>query len=116
MLPPTFTDTNLLVLGLDQGSTGTAGVAFMEHEMEALVHSKWDKFHRVVRDCKLSYQHASNGVFTKAQLYSNYLWSVNRRPFNTGGFGDQKRRLLNVFPELGDTEWVSMAEIRLANC
>ena len=42
--------------------------------MEALVHSKWDKFHRVVRDCKLSYQHASNGVFTKAQLYNNYLW------------------------------------------
>ena len=72
----------------------------LRHQMEALVHSKWYKFHRVVQDCKLSYQHASNGVFTKAQLYSNYLWSVNRRPYNTGTFGDQKRRLLNVFLSL----------------
>ena len=97
MLPPDMEEAHLLVLGLDQGSIGMAGQAFVEHEVGALVHTKWDKFHRVVRDCKLSFQHAGGGVFLKAQLYSSYLWSVNKRPFGTGAFGEQKRRLMCVF-------------------
>ena len=30
-------------------------------------------------------------------MYSSYLWSVNRRPFGTGQFWEQKKRFLNVF-------------------
>ena len=46
MLPLEYKHANLLVLGLDQGSSGTAGQAFAESEMQALMHAKWDKFHR----------------------------------------------------------------------
>ena len=34
--------------------------------------------------------------FLEAQLFSNNLWAVNKRPFNTGKFGED-RRLLNIF-------------------
>ena len=61
-------DVNLLVMALDQGSVGCAGVAFAEDAMDAMVHSKWDKFHRVVRDCKLSFQHACQGCLCHRHL------------------------------------------------
>jgi hypothetical protein len=51
----------------------------------------------VVRDQKLSFTHAADGIFHKAQLYSSYLWAANKRPYGTGLVGDQKRRLLMVF-------------------
>ena len=41
--------------------------------------------------------HAAGGLFLKAQLFSNNLWAVNKRPFNTGKFGEDKKRLLNIF-------------------
>lgn len=97
MLPPEFRETYLLVQGLDQGSIGTAGHAFTEDAMGSLSFTKWCKFHRVIRDWKLACQHTAGGLFRKAELYSSYLWAVNRRPFSTGAFGEQKRRLANVF-------------------
>ena len=93
MLPHSCVTVPLLVLGLDQGSVGAAGQVFAEEVMGALVHTKWDKFHRVVRDVKLAAQRAS-GVFSI--MYSSYLWSVNKRPFGAGQFGE-KKRCLNVF-------------------
>ena len=97
MLPDDLVDVPLLVLGLDQGSIGTAGQAYAEEVMQSMVHTKYDKFHRVIRDIKLSFQHSCNGIFLKSQLYSSYIWGVNFKPFGTGRFGDQKRRILNVF-------------------
>ena len=41
-LPEATEPVNLLVVGLDQGSIGTAGHAFAEQEMLARVHAKWD--------------------------------------------------------------------------
>lgn len=96
-LPDDFADPHLLVIGLDQGPSCTAGQAFAEHHLNAMILPKYCKFHRVVRDVKLSVLHASNGLFLKAQLFSNNLWAVNKRPFNTGKFGEDKKRLLNIF-------------------
>lgn len=96
-MPNDFSDPYLLVLGLDQGPSCTAGQAFTEHALSAMVYTKYCKFHRVVRDVRLSVLHSSNGLFLKAQLFSNNLWAVNKRPFNTGKFGEDKRRLLNIF-------------------
>ena len=63
MLPDDLVDVPLLVLGLDQGSIGTAGQAYAEEVMQSMVHTKYDKFHRVIRDIKLSFQHSCNGIF-----------------------------------------------------
>jgi hypothetical protein len=76
VLPVHFKDAQMLILCLDQGSVGTAGVAFSNHEA-AMIHVHWDKFHRIVRDVKLVFAHACGGVFQKAHLYTSYLWSVN---------------------------------------
>jgi hypothetical protein len=87
---------NLLVLGLDQGSVGAAGAAFLDRK-GFMVHTKWDKFHRCIRDLKLTLQNSCGGVFLKAQLYTSYLWGVNYKPFGTGLFGTQKTQALNTF-------------------
>jgi hypothetical protein len=96
LMPDWFEDAQLLVLGIDEGSIGCAGDAYSTN-IGALIHCRYDKFHRVVRDQKLSFTHAADGIFHKAQLYSSYLWAANKRPFGTGLVGDQKRRLLMVF-------------------
>ena len=87
-----------VVLGLDQGSIGAAGIAYADSSaIQAMIHCKWDKFHRVIRDMRLSITHASSGVFLKTQLFTTYIWSVNQKPFGTGCFLTQKNNLLNVF-------------------
>ena len=52
---------NLLVLGLDQGTTGVVGYAYPD-SMGALNHVKRDKFHRVIRDINLAVEHSCNGM------------------------------------------------------
>ena len=103
VLPLTCRDPWLVVLGLDQGSMGTAGVAFA-NTMRAMLRVRWDKYHRVVRDVKLALTHSHGGIFLKALLYSSYLWSVNRKPFGTGCFGTQKTWLMNVFFAVHDRD------------
>ena len=77
VLPAGLSDVPLLVVGLDQGSIGAAGMAYAIHENDSMSHDKFDKFHRMIRDLKLSYAHCCRGCFQKAQLYSSYLWSLN---------------------------------------
>ena len=52
-------DVPLLVVSLDQGSVGAAGMAFLEYEMGLLVHTSYDKFHRLIRDVKLALKYAA---------------------------------------------------------
>ncbi len=87
----------LLVLVLDQGSLGTAGAAYMEGNLGMMVLSKWDKYHRCVRDIRLSLERVARGLFLKAQLYTSYLWGVNYKPYGTGLFGTQKKEALDAF-------------------
>ena len=65
--------------------------------MGALVFPAYDKFHRVVRDLKLALKRAAGGVFLKCQLFTSVIFGLNYKPFNSGQFYDQKRRLLDVF-------------------
>ena len=76
---------NLLVLGLDQGSIGAAGYAYSD-SMGALIHVKWDKFHRVIRDINLAVEHSCNGLFLKTRLFMSYIWGINQKPCGTGLF------------------------------
>ena len=64
--------------------------------LDMLAWVSFDKIHRLVRDLKCSVLHAAGGVFLKAQLYSNHIWSVNFRPWGTGLFASVKKRLLNL--------------------
>ena len=97
VLPDNLQDAPLLVACLDQGSIGAAGMSFAEYAMGALVFPAYDKFHRVVRDLKLALKRAAGGVFLKCQLFTSVIFGLNYKPFNSGQFYDQKRRLLDVF-------------------
>ena len=98
----TTQDFNLLTCGLDQGSSGAAGMAYIMFALDMLAWVSFDKIHRLVRDLKGSVLHAAGGVFLKAQLYSNHIWSVNFRPWGTGLFASVKKRWLNLAMRLLD--------------
>ena len=87
----------LLVVNLDQGSVGAAGIVFAQEQMGAMVFAHWDKFHRLMRDISLALGGTAGGLFLKARIYSAHLWSLNYKPWGTGLFGTQKTQLLNVF-------------------
>ena len=87
---------NLLVMSLDQGSIGAAGYAYSD-SIRSLVHTKWDKYHRIIRDINLAVEHSAHGLFLKTRLFSSYLWGINQKPFGTGLFQSEKKHVLNVF-------------------
>ena len=59
----------LLVLSLDQGPVGTAGMAFALQGHR--IHVRFDKIHRCIRDYKLAIGRAMGGIFLKTQLHSS---------------------------------------------
>ena len=61
-------DFPLLTLSLDQGPQGMAGAGFTDDD-DILILYNWDKIHRIMRDIKLSLQHACGGVILKAHLF-----------------------------------------------
>ena len=61
-------------------------MAFADHK-QSLIHVKFYKYHRIVRDVKLAHTHACGGIFLKAQVYSSYIGSTSNKPFGTGLFG-----------------------------
>lgn len=95
VLPHDLEDVKLLVLQLDQGSIGTAGVAFMELHESMMVVGKFDKIHRSIRDLKLAEQ--SVPIAVKAKLWSAYLYSINKRPFGSGANATIKTRMMDAF-------------------
>ena len=66
----TAQSNNLLVLSLDQGSVGAAGIAFAE-SIGMMIHAKWDKFHRLMRDINLTLSSVSGGVFLKSRIFQH---------------------------------------------
>ena len=85
----------ILVLGLDQGAIGMAGMAFAA--ANNMIHVKFDKIHRAVRDYKNSIGHCLSGIFLKTQLHSAYIFSLNHKPFGSGAFWKEKQNMMNVF-------------------
>ena len=57
----TTQDFNLLTCGLDQGSSGAAGMAYIMFALDMLAWVSFDKIHRLVRDLKCSVLHAAAG-------------------------------------------------------
>ena len=49
VLPAEVETVKTLILGLDEGSIGTAGVAAAAFKMQATIWAKFDKIHRIVR-------------------------------------------------------------------
>ena len=103
VLPPSFASTQgsmprLLVLGLDQGSKGAAACAFGILFLGLICYVRWDKFHRLIRDLKLTLEHSCGGLFLKTQLYTSYIWSVNYKPLPAlGNYGTVKKDILHAF-------------------
>lgn len=98
--PEWWKSVPLLVLGLDQGSIGTAGMAFaMSNNM---IHVKFDKIHRAIRDFKNSINHCCRGLFLKTQLHTAYIFSLNHKPFGSGGFFGQKVSMMTIFLQTND--------------
>ena len=101
VLPEVLPDNvPLCAIGLDQGSIGAAGIAFVLLILRLNIWPKFDKVHRVIRDISLSLKHCWNGIFLLAQLFSAYIFELNYKPFNSGEFFDQKKTLLNAFVSL----------------
>lgn len=102
VLPTGLLDVPLLVVMLDQGSIGAAGMAFAIYFMQKMIHAKFDKIHRLIRDIKQAEKHCLNGVFNKAKLWSAYLYSLNKRPFGSGCNATLKKRMLGIFKDVID--------------
>ena len=85
-----------LVLQLDQGSPGSAGFAYAVFKMNHLIHTRWDHFHRCINDVKLSLKSAG-AAFLSCQMHSTYLWGLQFRPFGTGAFFQDLKRLHEHF-------------------
>ena len=97
MWPNDFTDSQLLVVILDQGSIGVVGMAFTVNSKGAQWFSvKFDKYHRIIKDIKLSLKYCCGGVFLNTQLFSSYLYGLNYKPFYNGGFSQVGARLLQM--------------------
>ena len=91
VLPDSLHDAPLLTVGLEQGSIGAVGVACAYQRMGCLVWTSYDKFHRVIRDIKLSLTYVARGVFLTCQLFTSFIWSLNYKPFNSGSFDSKLR-------------------------
>ena len=112
-------DIHTLLLGLDQGTAGTALASFLtgtKVDSSHLVAFLWDPYHRCARDMKLAMNMASvvpikrkdaKSCLQKAHLASTYLWSVNYKPFNSSAFLQQKQEILENFIGLQDEETLS---------
>ena len=95
VLPVGLVNVMLLLLQLDQGGPGMAGVAFLEYFLGWMVTGKFDKIHRCIRDLKLAAQAVP--IFVKTKLWSAYLYTVNKRPYGSGAHGTAKTRHVEVF-------------------
>ena len=69
VLPPGINVVKTLVLGLDEGSIGAAGVAAAAFQQKANIWARFDKIHRVIRDLKLA-EACCDKLFTKTKMWS----------------------------------------------
>ena len=88
-----------LILGLDQGSIGSAVVAAaaFQQSLRKMVWGKFDKIHRIIRDLKLAEGHCCGKIFEKTKLWSTYIFGLNNRPFGSGSNHTLKSYLMFQF-------------------
>jgi len=81
----------LLVLTMDQGGIGCAGVYFAMNFLKLMVATRWDKYHRGTNDVKLDV-HAHFGWPLPSELCIDYyVYNLNYGPFGKGGFFEEKK-------------------------
>ena len=97
VLPRSVQSVRSLLLGLDEGSVGTAGVAAAAFHLKKTIWVKPDKIHRVIRGLKLAEGHCCNKLFEEAKLWSAYLLGLNNRPFGSGANSSLTKTLLFAF-------------------
>ena len=99
ILPKYVRNIFTLILCLDEGSIGMAGVGAAAFYLKKMVLVKPDKIHRVIRDLKLAEGHCCGKILEKAKLWSAYLFGLNARPFNSGTNYTLKESLLREFQQ-----------------
>ena len=82
---------------------------FAIHQLERLIHVRWDIFHRAVNDVKGSLAD-SGSLFLSAQMHSTYLWALQYRPFGSGGFMEEKKRMMDHFMALQTSDYGPFVE------
>ena len=86
---------------MDQGPIGMGMSTFLHFYGVQMVHAVFDPYHRLIRDLKLDVLGVGPKELRKkllqAQLCSSYLWTLNYRPFRSGGFAAAKKELLEEF-------------------
>ena len=97
VLPQDVKRVRTLILGLDECSVGTAGVAGAAFHLKKMLWVKLDKIHRIIRDLKLAEGHCCANLFEKTKLWSAYLFGLNQRQFGSGTDFSLKKGLLNTF-------------------
>lgn len=94
-------DAEIMVLQMDQGPVGMGCASFLHFHQTNLIHCQWDGYHRLVRDMKLDVVGIGPKAYRKkllqSQLCSAFLWSVNYKPYGSGGFFAAKKELLDYF-------------------
>ena len=68
-----------------------------------IILARFDKFHRLIRDFKLSVQHCKKGIFNLAMFFSAYLYGLSYKPFGSGMFHSQKQRLMEIWASADPT-------------
>ena len=97
VVPDGLENVMLLLLQLDHGSIGSAGISYVEYELGWLITGSYDKIHRCIRSLKTAA--SAVPVFQKTKLHSAYLYSINKRPFGSGAFATSRHRLMECFQE-----------------
>jgi len=105
---------NILTLGMDQGTSGTALAGFICGTSTHLIHFTWDPYHRCSRDMRLATSMktiAASDTRTRiklnlhqAHLASTYLFSVNYKPYGNAGWHQSKLELVEHFMSMEDED------------
>ena len=94
-------DVKVLTILSDQGPIGLGMASYIAFCGCHLVHFTFDVFHRLIRDLKLDVQGVGPKYLRQkllhAQLCSSYLWTLNYRPYGSGGFAAAKEELVEHF-------------------
>eukprot|EP00959_Pyramimonas_sp_CCMP1952_P019808 418447-Pyramimonas_sp.AAC.1 len=70
ILPADCAKVPLLTLVLDQGSTGTAGAAFSIVHQGKMIHARFGKIQRVIRDLKNAEKKCMESLFMVCKMWS----------------------------------------------
>ena len=82
----------MLHILMDQGPIGCAANAF-SLDQSLLIHYSYDKIHRLHRDIKGPLR----GQLHKNVLLTTFMWTINYKPFGSGGFFSEKQDAFENF-------------------